>query len=559
MRATQTPTKPQRANDEYLEIGQTFGSYRIKRLIGKGGMGAVYEAVHLGLKKRVAIKTLLPARAGTANARARFLREGETASRISHPNVVTVFDMGMRDGISYLVMELLEGETLGRLMARKQRLPIEEALDLVLPVISAIAAGHDSGVIHRDLKPDNIFLARGPSVGTIPKVLDFGVARLDDLEAAPLTGERTLLGTAAYMAPEQVRGAQWATAASDQFAIGLILEEAVAGRRHGLATNPPVPSPDRQAMDVEGDSVGPDLGPILRRALAFAPEDRFPSMRALGRALLPLASDRTRTALVDVFQDDARRAQTSSSPASMEGVADGEGASLADGTEGMEPHFASESETHVEDVSQLRPSPPSSPSARRALWRVGLVLVPTLLVGLTVRAGFRGGARDRPASVDPSPRSGSPVMETRSAATEPSSPVPPTAPAASHGPVAPPEDAASPSGPPPRRRPGPQAERAATRDDPSGRAPRSREDAEALLAEAQAQLGDGRVEAACALGQTAARRAPRNASVWLFLGQCYLRLGQPDLARSYYRKYLAIVPSGPNDQFVRAIVGREVP
>src|SRR5947209_10727305 len=206
------------ANDRLAE-NQLFGKYRIVRLMGEGGMGAVYEAVHPVLKKRFAIKTLLPTVAVQRDARARFLREAEAASRINHPNVVAVLDVGTEGDTPYLVMEFLEGETLDALLARRTVLPVADAVDLMLPVISAVSTAHEHGVIHRDLKPQNIFLSRGPWGEAIPKVLDFGVSKLvDDGEAVALTGTQAMLGTVTYMSPEQARGARGVDARSDQYA-----------------------------------------------------------------------------------------------------------------------------------------------------------------------------------------------------------------------------------------------------------------------------------------------------------------------------------------------------
>src|SRR3954470_12730451 len=161
---------------DHFQEGQLVGRYRRVRVIGQGGMGAVYEAVHPGLKKRVAVKVLLPRIAESQEARVRFLREGEAASRINHPNVVAVFDVGEDGGVPFLVMEYLEGSTLDDFLARRGALDLVEAMELFLPIMAAVAAGHECGVVHRDLKPQNIFLARGRWGELIPKVLDFGVS-----------------------------------------------------------------------------------------------------------------------------------------------------------------------------------------------------------------------------------------------------------------------------------------------------------------------------------------------------------------------------------------------
>src|SRR3954470_11817771 len=152
-----------------FEKGSRAGKYEIVRIIGAGGMGVVYEALHLELKKRVALKTLHPEYAQNALAQQRFVREGEAASRIRHPNVVDVTDLGEHEGVPFLVMEYLEGMDLGAYITDKARLPLGETLDSRVPVAAAVAAGHDEGVIHRDLKPHNIFLARGRHGAMHPK------------------------------------------------------------------------------------------------------------------------------------------------------------------------------------------------------------------------------------------------------------------------------------------------------------------------------------------------------------------------------------------------------
>ncbi|HEX2659374.1 MAG TPA: serine/threonine-protein kinase [Polyangia bacterium] len=293
-----------------LVEGQLVGRYRIVRLIGEGGMGAVYEAVHVVLKKRVAVKMLLPQVAQNQDARARFLREGEAASRINHPHVVSVLDVGEDAGAPYLVMEYLEGRTLGDFLAEPGRGPLalEEAADLFLPVVAAVAAGHDSGVVHRDLKPQNILLARGRWGDLVPKVLDFGVSKLIDHQGAPVTRTQAVLGTACYMSPEQARGARNVEARSDQFALGLILYEMVTGQRAYRGANDLEILYSASAGVVQpAQQLRPDLPDdfhaVLNRMLGVALNDRFPHLRDGGRLLLPFASERTRTSIGGDFAD----------------------------------------------------------------------------------------------------------------------------------------------------------------------------------------------------------------------------------------------------------------
>jgi serine/threonine-protein kinase len=292
----------------HLSAGQVFGRYQIIRVIGEGGMGAVYEAIHTGLKKRVAIKTLLPSIAQNPDAQARFLREGEAASRMNHPNVVDVTDVGSEDGIPYLVMEYLEGENLADLIDRKGPLPIAMTVDLMLPVLTAVAAGHDEGVIHRDLKPANIFLSRGPWGEPIPKVLDFGVSKIVDGQSAALTGTMAVLGTASYMSPEQARGAKVVEAASDQYALGLILYEMLTAQRAHDGEHP-LEVLHRIASGVIPDArprrpdLTPELDGIMKRMLSMNPRDRFASLRDVGRALIRFASDKARITYADAFRE----------------------------------------------------------------------------------------------------------------------------------------------------------------------------------------------------------------------------------------------------------------
>jgi len=288
---------PSPETDAVLAPDGRFGRYTIVRMLGMGGMGVVYEAQHTDLRKRVALKVMKGELAANAEARARFLREGEAAARIRHPHVVDVNDVGTHEGRPFLVMEYLEGEDLGALLARERVLAVERTLDLLLPVAAGIAAGHSRGVVHRDLKPQNIFLSRGWDGEVVPKILDFGVSKLLDpgAGAASVTRAGALYGTLNYMSPEQAHGAIDVGAATDQYALGTILYECWTGQRA---------FPGEQALDVlrrvaAGEiapprALRPDLPPTLEaivvRALRREPGERHESVIALGRALMPFAS-----------------------------------------------------------------------------------------------------------------------------------------------------------------------------------------------------------------------------------------------------------------------------
>lgn len=293
--------------DGGLSSGALFGRYRVLRAIGRGGMGAVYEAEHIDLEKRVALKTLHPRMAQEPEARARFLREGRVASKIRHPNVVEVFDVGQHDdGTLYLVMELLDGEALSSLMFREGTLSPERICDLLLPVIAAVATAHEVGVVHRDLKPENIFLSRSRNGAVHPKVLDFGISKIASTPSElRVTAERAMLGTPVYMSPEQARG-ETADARSDQYALGVILYEASTGKLpfeadellplvHAITTGKHLLP---RALRPE---LSPDFEAVIERAISPSAPDRYDTVLDLGRALLPFANRTHRAVWRDVF------------------------------------------------------------------------------------------------------------------------------------------------------------------------------------------------------------------------------------------------------------------
>ena len=297
-----------------LSEGTRLGKYEIVRQLGAGGMGAVYEAVHTQIRKRVAIKVLAPAVAAKPEARTRFLREAQLTSKVRHPHAVDVTDMGTEGDQTFLVMELLDGEDLAARLSRDRWLAIPDLVDVMLPVCSAVAAAHAAGVIHRDLKPQNIFLARGAN-GLVPKVLDFGISKAQDSATADaLTGSNAVIGTPYYLAPEQVLDSRAASPASDQYAIGVVLYECMTGARpfqsdnlytvfqaiiSGAAARPRDRRPDIDASVEE----------VVLRAMHVSPEWRFPSVTALGCALWPFASERGRMLWRESFGSSAQRPQ----------------------------------------------------------------------------------------------------------------------------------------------------------------------------------------------------------------------------------------------------------
>jgi serine/threonine-protein kinase len=293
------------------EPGTRLGSYEIRQLLGVGGMASVYEARHKALGKRVAIKVLHEHLAANEVSAARFLREGRAAAAIRHPNVVEVFEVGIHDGVPFLVMELLEGSDLASHLRTHGPLSPPEAIAILLPTASAIAAAHAAGVVHRDLKPRNIFLAREPPTGLRPKVVDFGISKLSQGEEdRALTATESLLGTLEYMAPEQARSAKNADERSDQYALGVILYESLTGQKpfeggsayellHAIVT---APFATPRSMGVPLD---PALESVILRAMRRDPQERFDSVASMGRALLPLASQQARAMWSVAFEANA--------------------------------------------------------------------------------------------------------------------------------------------------------------------------------------------------------------------------------------------------------------
>jgi eukaryotic-like serine/threonine-protein kinase len=281
--------------------GGRFGRYVTTRLLGAGGMGAVYEARHPILGKRVAIKSIKTAHLGDPVSETRFLREAQAAARISHPHVVDIFDIGVDDGRPFIVMEFLEGETLDAALARARRFEVGPLVDLFLPVISAVAAIHDAGVVHRDLKPSNVMLARRGRATIEPVVLDFSISRSlpDDAvgEQPRLTDPQLLVGTLPYLSPEQIRDARAAGPASDQYALGVMLYECLTGLRPFGGNDAYEQMHAAMTATVAAPStligIPRGLDQVLLRAMNRRPEGRYPGVRALGAELLSFASPLT--------------------------------------------------------------------------------------------------------------------------------------------------------------------------------------------------------------------------------------------------------------------------
>lgn len=228
-----------------LTEGQRLGAYRIVRLLGEGGMGAVYEARQEPLDRRVALKTLLADHAKNKESIARFFNEAKVLSRLEHPSIVQVSDFGhAADGTAYLVMEYLRGQSLAsrmdKLSEKGQRLPIATALQVCVQVSDVLSLAHKQGIVHRDIKPDNLMLVDDPVApgGERVKVLDFGIAKLSDDRGGVKTATDQVMGTPAYMSPEQCAGAGGVDAQTDVYALGCVLYELLSGRTPFVADGP---------------------------------------------------------------------------------------------------------------------------------------------------------------------------------------------------------------------------------------------------------------------------------------------------------------------------------
>jgi serine/threonine-protein kinase len=273
------------------------GRYVVKKRIGEGGMGLVYEGLHRDIDKQVAIKVLRDDLSRRPEVVARFRQEAKSASRIGHENIVDISDFGETTrGASYFVMEFLDGEDLGNVLGRDATVDAERACAIVLQCCRALSATHAKGIVHRDIKPENIFLTKRDGVDDFVKIVDFGIAKMSDIEmdGAPgrkLTKTGMIFGTPEYMSPEQAAGKELDHRV-DVYALGIILYECLAGRvpfegdtfmgvltQHLFAELPPIMEMNPNA------NVTPELELVIRKALAKDPDDRYQDTEELAEAV----------------------------------------------------------------------------------------------------------------------------------------------------------------------------------------------------------------------------------------------------------------------------------
>jgi protein kinase-like protein len=275
-----------------LPVGSEIAGCRIEAVAGRGGMGVVYRATQLALRRSVALKVITPELASDEDFRARFEREAFISASIEHPNAIPVYEAGERDGTLYLMMRYVEGTDLRALLAREGQLEVRRAVDLLVPVASALHAAHRRGLVHRDVKPANVLIASDEDGDEHVYLTDFGIARHTGptpTTEATLTRTGAFVGTLDYVAPEQIQGSR-GDPRSDIYAFGCMLFQSLAGRvpypsENEMAKlyahlNEPFPS----IREIRSD-LPEQLDAVLRRATAKAPEGRFATAGELAQAL----------------------------------------------------------------------------------------------------------------------------------------------------------------------------------------------------------------------------------------------------------------------------------
>jgi tRNA A-37 threonylcarbamoyl transferase component Bud32 len=281
--------QPKRSGDEHTGT-MIGGRYHVLEKIGEGGMGRVYLAEHVMMRRRCALKMIKPGLTRCVDSVSRFSREAKNASRISHPNVAIIYDFGEADGgVLYLAMEYVDGESLAALAARESPLPIARAVEIARQVADALTAAHHIGMVHRDLKPDNILLARDMGGGDQVKVVDFGIAKGLSGEGQDITRAGFVVGTPRYMSPEQLMG-EPVDGRSDLYSLGCVLYEMLTGQEPfgggeaaaSLTRRLVEPTPHPRS---HRSSISRELNDLVVRMLARSPVDRYQTAAELRDAL----------------------------------------------------------------------------------------------------------------------------------------------------------------------------------------------------------------------------------------------------------------------------------
>jgi len=432
----ETLPRAEGATDEEVEgelrPGQILGEhYRVEKRIGRGAMGAVYVVEHLGLGKRFAAKVVSAARASDANAVRRLRSEARTLSAIEHENIVTVTHLGQTgDGRLFVVMELLEGEDLGSRMQRQRLraargqgmpwLPDEEVAEYVPQLLSALTAAHQAQVVHRDLKPDNLFLAKKRGRDLL-KVVDFGISKMRQVDDAPsLTQTGQILGTPLYMAPEQGKSTAEVDARADLYSFGCILHEMLTGQPPFVAdgvydciVKHATEAPN--APSLLRPDLSPELDAIVLRCLQKKPGNRYANAEEILEAFELAWSHGPTTGEVFGERPKLQHASASSmdaasEPSLEEELGDGARAARAESIPEDGPPVASAGLDTTASMERAHPS-----AARR--WQLGLGVL--LLLGLAggAYAMYAPAAQTTPAAASATPTTATPTTATPTTAT----------------------------------------------------------------------------------------------------------------------------------------------
>ncbi len=533
------------------------GRYRVTKLLGRGGMGVVFEGEHLELEKRVAIKVLVAGYARDLEALARFEREARTAAKLGHPNIVATLDLGRLDtGEPFLVMEHLDGHDLVELVRAAGR--GELTRDRMLRVLDQIGAAldviHEAGVVHRDIKAENVLLVAGPGGREVVKVVDFGLATLADAErrGARLTREGMVIGTPEYIAPECVRGALGGPAA-DRYALAVLAFELASGM---APFEGPVPmeilvsklTTDAPSLSSVTRRPSPALDAVLARGLARDPAERHGSCKELVDAIRTAIDADAKVAAAPSGRAQAAVARTASSRWPSRLAVVGAAALLGLGAAVASLGWYVNSSGPPAPALAARvegPAAPSSPSPEPALAAVAIPTappVPTPTSVPTIEGSPDTSARARPAPAGASQRRAAAIaLGAREPGRAAGAPL--RAPAQAD-PVAPRAAEPRPASPEPPRplpvavpiEPGPSAAD--------------------LVRTAQASLLHGHVAEARDGFREATRVAPRHAPAWRGLGIASEQLHEAPEARRAFERYLELAPDAPDAATVRARLAR---
>jgi serine/threonine-protein kinase len=382
-------------------VGQMLTDrYRIDERISEGGMGTVYRATHVLMDKRVAIKVLHPSLAADDKIVARFSREARAASRISHPHALNVTDFGESEtGVVFLVMEFLDGRTLKEVVHSEGPMPLARAVEIIRQVSGALDAAHGEGVVHRDLKSDNIMLVEGANGSDWAKVLDFGIAKIKESAGHTdpgLTAPNLIIGTPQYMSPEQCSQASAIDARSDIYSLGIIIYELLTGHVPFTGDSPTaimmkhLQEPPPSVME-ERDDLPQQVDMVITSALAKRPEDRFQSAGELSEAFASAAMGKMPEQVLSAATNPA----TSSSETNRIVVP-------TDSNEA--PRHTRENELDEETVIRARPAaidyetrgaatrPIEAPPPKSSPWRIVIPALAGLLVlfGVIYAITYRG-------------------------------------------------------------------------------------------------------------------------------------------------------------------------